>query len=85
MGWLVGYTLGSMAAAYVVVRVFDYVVSGVADSASSAARGSVFISTWAAVTARSGMRGLTRTARQLRRRNAVATKRLDTLTKGERR
>jgi hypothetical protein len=82
MGWLVGYTLGSMAASFVVVRIFDFVVSGATDSA---ARAIAFITPWAAVTGKSGMRGLSKSARQLRQRNAAAQDRLDALTKDERR
>ena len=51
MGWLLGYTLGSIAASYIVVRLFDFLVGGAVDSATSAARGIVFVNTWAAVTA----------------------------------
>ncbi len=83
MGWLLGYTLGSMAAAFVVVRIFDYLVSGVADSATSAARGIVFINTWTAVTARSAMGGFTKSARRLRLKHVVAKNKLDVLTKDE--
>ena len=39
MGWLLGYTLGSIAASFVVVRAFDFLVGGAVDSATSAARG----------------------------------------------
>ncbi len=57
MGWLLGYTLGSIAASFIVVRAFDFLVGGAVDSATSAARGIVFVNTWAAVTAKAGMRG----------------------------
>lgn len=83
MGWLLGYTLGSIAAAFVVVRIFDYLVSGVADSATSAARGIVFINTWAAVTVKSGMRDFTKSVRRLRLRNLVVKNKLDVLSKDE--
>ena len=83
MGWLLGYTLGSIAAAFVVVRIFDYLASGVADSATSAARGIVFINTWAAVTVKSGMRDFTKSVRRLRLRNLVVKNKLDVLSKDE--
>jgi hypothetical protein len=83
MGWLLGYTLGSIAAAFVVVRIFDYLVSGVADSATSTARGVVFINTWAAVTVKSGMRDFTKSVRRLRLRNLVVKNKLDVLSKDE--
>ncbi len=66
MGWLVGYTLASMVSAFVVVRAFDAAVSGTTENAS---RGIVFVTTWAGVTAHSGMRNLSKAARQLRRQN----------------
>ena len=69
MSWLIGYTLASMAAAFITVRIFDYVVSGASDNF---ARASVFITTWAAVTAQSGMRGFSKSARRLRKGNANA-------------
>jgi len=79
MGWLLGYTLGSIAASFVVVRAFDFLVGGAVDSATSAARGIVFVNTWAAVTAKSGMRDLTKTAQKLRLKNLVAKNKIDSL------
>ena len=89
MGWLLGYTLGSIAASFVVVRIFDFVVSSVVSeatsAAASAARPAVFIGTWAAVTAKSGMSGVTKSARRLRLKNGIVKNKLDTLTKDEQR
>ena len=79
MGWLLGYTLGSVAASFVVVRAFDFLVGGAVDSATSAARGIVFVNTWAAVTAKAGMRDLTKTAQKLRLKNLVAKNKIDSL------
>ena len=79
MGWLLGYTLGSLAASFVVVRAFDFLVGGAVDSATSAARGIVFVNTWAAVTAKAGMRDLTKTAQKLRLKNLVAKNKIDSL------
>ena len=79
MGWLLGYTLGSIAASFVVVRAFDFLVGGAVDSATSAARGVVFVNTWAAVTAKAGMRDLTKTAQKLRLKNLVAKNKIDSL------
>ena len=67
MSWLIGYTLASLAAAFIVIRIFDYVVSGATDNL---ARASVFVATWTAVTAQSGMRGFRKTAQRLRKSNA---------------
>ena len=83
MGWLLGYTLGSIAASFVVVRAFDFLVGGAVDSATSAARGIVFVNTWAAVTAKSGMRDLTKTAQKLRLKNLVVKNKVDSLIDDE--
>ena len=83
MGWLLGYTLGSMAASFVVVKLFDFLVGGAVDSATSAARGIVFVNTWAAVTTKSAMRDVTKTARKLRLSNLVAKNKLDALIDDE--
>ncbi len=83
MGWLLGYTLGSMAASFIVVRAFDFLVGGAVDSATSAARGIVFVNTWAAVTAKSGMRDLTKSAQKLRRKNLAAKNKIDALSDDE--
>ena len=85
MGWLLGYTLGSIAASFVVVRAFDFLVGGAVDSATSAARGIVFVNTWAAVTAKSGMRDLTKTAQKLRLKNLVVKNKIDALIDDEQR
>ena len=83
MGWLLGYTLGSIAASFVVVRAFDFLVGGAVDSATSAARGIVFVNTWAAVTAKAGMRDLTKTAQKLRLKNLVVKNKVDSLIDDE--
>ena len=85
MGWLLGYTLGSMAASFVVVKLFDFLVGGAVDSATSAARGIVFVNTWAAVTAKAGMRDVTKQVRRLRLSNLVAKNKIDALTEEEQR
>tara|TARA_Y100000310_G_scaffold3792_1_gene4674 strand:+ start:16064 stop:16324 length:261 start_codon:yes stop_codon:yes gene_type:complete len=85
MSWLIGYTLASLAAAFVIVRIFDYLFSGAAGSLTSVTRASVFVITWAAVTAKSGMHGFSRSARQLRQSNADAESLVDALTGDERR
>lgn len=85
MGWLLGYTLGSIAASYIVVRLFDFLVGGAVDSATNAARGIVFVNTWAAVTAKSGMRDLAKTAQKLRLKNLVVKNKIDALIDDEQR
>lgn len=84
MGWLVGYTLASFAAAYIVSRIFDHVCSGMTGGVVNAARAGLFVTAWTAVTAKSGMRGFTDKVRKLRKSNADASDRLDALMKGKR-
>ena len=83
MGWLLGYTLGSIAASFVFVRAFDFLVGGAVDSATSAARGIVFVNTWAAVTTKSAMRDVTKTAQKLRLKNLVVKNKIDALAEDE--
>ena len=83
MGWLLGYTLGSIAASFVVVRAFDFLVGGAVDSATSAARGIVFVNTWAAVTTKSAMRDVSKTAQKLRLKNLVVKNKIDALAEDE--
>lgn len=83
MGWLLGYTIGSIAASFIVIRIFDFLIGGAVDSATSAARGIVFINTWAAVTAKAGMRDVTKKVRQLRITNLAAQDKIDALGKDE--
>lgn len=83
MGWLLGYTFGSIAASYIVVRIFDFLIGGAVDSATSAARGIVFINTWTAITVKAGMRDLAKSARNLRLKNLVVKNKLDALIDDE--
>ncbi len=66
MGWLVGYTLASMATSFVVVKIFDYFVAGAANGLVSSARAGLFVATWTAVTAQAGMHGFSKRIRNLR-------------------
>jgi len=84
MGWLIGSTLASMVAAFVVMRLYDYIAGGVAGGVSSTARAAFFIVTWTAITARAGMSAFSSRVRSLRRGNAAVRNRLDAITKGER-
>ena len=66
LGWLVSYTLASIAASFIVVKIFDYIFEGVSSGLVSIARAGLFIITWTAVTANGGMRGVTKRVRQLK-------------------
>ena len=64
MTWLVSYTLASMVAAFVAVRIFDYFVA--TSILGNLARLGLFVGTWVAVTTVSGLRSFSRGVRQLR-------------------
>ena len=74
MGWLVGYTLASMAASFVVVKIFDWLFAGVISSLVAPARAVLFVGTWTAVTTRAGMNGFSKRIRNLRERIGVRDK-----------
>ena len=71
MGWLVGYTLASVAVAFIVIKIFDYIVGGATSGLLSLARVGLFIITWTVITATGGMRGFTKRIRGLRKGIAV--------------
>ena len=66
MGWLLSYTLASIAASFVVVKVFDFIVTDATHGFPSTARASLFVITWTAVTAQAGMRGFSKGVRQVK-------------------
>ena len=78
MGWLIGPTLASFVAAFIVVKIFDHVFSGVTGNLASVARAGLFVGTWTAVTARAGMRGFDQKVRRLRAGTANAIKAFST-------
>ena len=67
MGWLLSYTLASIAASLVVVKIFDYIVEGTASGLVSSARAGLFVATWTAVTAQAGMHGFSKHIKALRK------------------
>ena len=66
MSWLVGYVMASMVGAFVVVRIFDHIVAGVVGGAAGAVKLGLFVGTWTAITATSGMRAFTGRVRYVR-------------------
>ena len=78
MGWLIGPTLASFVAAFIVVKIFDYVFSGVTGNLASVARAGLFVGTWTAVTAQAGMSGFNLKVRRLRAGTASAIKAFST-------
>lgn len=77
MNWLVGSVLASMLLAVAVVRVFDYVFSGVTGGVASAVRNGMFVGVWTWVAAHSGMREVGQRIRKLRQRNRVVSGLID--------
>ena len=67
MGWLLNYTLASIAASFVVVKILDYIFAGAASGLVSSARAGLFIATWTAVTAKASMNGFTSRIRALKK------------------
>jgi len=84
MGWLIGPTMVSFVAAFLVLRLFDYAFSGVTGALVGWAKSVVFIFTWTAVTAKLGMRGFSSRTKKLRLSNAKAIKVLKAFSKGGR-
>ena len=76
MGWLVGYTIASMVGALFVVRIFDYIFSGVAGGIHNTAKAGLFVGTWTAITVGSGMHDFTSRVRKLRKMNREVSSRI---------
>lgn len=68
MRWLAGYTLASIVGAFLVVRLFEYIVGGAHGALGNAAKASLFVTTWTTITAGSGMRDLSKCVRQFRQK-----------------
>ena len=67
MGWLVSYTLASIAASFVVVKIFDYIFAEATSGLASIARFGLFVVTWTVVTAKAGMSGFSKRIKALRK------------------
>ena len=81
MSWMIGYTLASIAGAFLVVRLFDYVLAGVVGSLVGIVRTCLFASVWTTITTSLGMRGFSRTVHHLRQRNKEVSTLIDPLPK----
>ena len=67
MGWLVGYVIASMVGAFIVVRIFEYLVAGLAGGIVGTAKLGLFVGAWTAITVGSGMHGFTSRIQSLRK------------------
>ena len=76
MGWLVGPTIASLVAAFIAVKIVEYVFGGVTGVLGNVVKPIIFVVTWTAVSTQAAMRSLTRAARQLRQGNQKAIKAL---------
>ena len=83
MGWLVGYTFASLAAAFVVVRLFEFLFAGATSGIAYAIKPGLFVATWTAVTARSGMRSATPFTSRWRQRSEGVRGKMDTIVESE--
>ena len=54
--WLVGATLTSIVAGFVVVRFFEFFIAGAVGTAANVAKATLFSSAWSAITGALGMR-----------------------------
>lgn len=68
MRWLLGPLIASFVGSFVIVRIFDYFTATVERNVAEAGRAGVFIATWGAITAKTGIDGLTSQVRRLRRK-----------------
>ena len=83
MSWLLGYTLASMVGAFIVVRVFDYLFSGLVGGIGHAARAGLFVGTWTVITVSSGMRDLTRRLQRFQRVQRAVSSRIAPVKRGD--
>ena len=75
--WLVGATLTSLVAGFVVVRFFEFIVAGAVGTAANAAKATLFSSAWAAITGALGMRAFDDGVQQVRHGVKKVSRRID--------
>ena len=74
MGWLLNYTIMSIVASFVVVKILDYLFAGMYGGVVSVAKFVIFVLAWTAVTTQAGMHGFTRRIQGLRKGLAAMVK-----------
>ena len=84
MGWLVGYTLASIAASFIVIKIFDYIFAGATSGLISLIRFSLFVIIWTVIIAKAGMHRFTKEVRQLKKslHKTLSIVRIANITKG---
>ena len=80
--WLTGPIIASVVFAMLIVKVWDMVFGGLSSGFLGVARAGLFIGTWTAITAASGMRGVNNLTRRLN--DSAIIRRLRTLALSER-
>jgi hypothetical protein len=72
-----------MAAAFVVVRLFEFLFAGATSGIAYAIKPGLFVATWTAVTARSGMRSASSFTSRWRQRSEGVRGKMDTIVESE--
>lgn len=83
LGWLVGYTIASIVTAFIVVRLFDYIFTGLTDGWANFIKFCLFVLTWTAVTAKGGMHSFSRQVKRIRQGNRALMNRISAPTKSD--
>ena len=66
MGWLLNYTIASIAISFILIKLLDYLFAGMYGGFVSVAKFVIFVLVWTAVTTQAGMHGFTKRVRQLK-------------------
>ena len=67
MGWLVGPTIASLVAAFIAVKLVEYVFGGVSGTLMNVAKPILFVVTWTTISTQAAMRSVTKSVRNLRK------------------
>lgn len=77
MGWLLGNMIASLVGALLVVRFLEHLFSWMhVGAVAGAVKAGVFVGTWTAITAGSGIRGYTKWVQRLRQKTRSLHKRV---------
>lgn len=73
MNFLFSSAIAALVTAFLAVRIYDYLVAGLAGFVVQTARATLFVTTGAAIATASGMRGFTQRVRRLRHVHRVVS------------
>lgn len=85
MSWFVSMVMTSMLGAVLAVKILDLIMGGIVGPAVSAAKTSLFVSAWTAITTGLGVRGMKKAARNLRAGGKGVSTNIDRPLKGKQR